>query len=55
MDDAMEAQVQPRCRDCRVVMRDSPGGWRCPACGLVIPVDQSIVVPVFSGPSIWGG
>lgn len=55
MDEAMEAQAQLRCRDCRVVMRDRPGGWVCPACGWVIPVDQSIVVPLFTGPSIHGG
>jgi len=55
MDNAMEDQVQPRCRECRVVMRDRHGGWLCPECGWLIPVDQAIVVPVFAGPSIWGG
>lgn len=23
---------QPRCALCGVVMRDIPGGWRCPSC-----------------------
>jgi hypothetical protein len=36
-------------------MRDRAGGWVCPECGWVIPVDQSIAAPVFTGPSIWGG
>ncbi|GAA2001186.1 rubrerythrin [Microbacterium ulmi] len=30
-DAAFEAP-QPRCRSCGIVMRDVPGGWRCPAC-----------------------
>ncbi|MEV8135242.1 hypothetical protein [Microbacterium aurantiacum] len=55
MDDAMEDLVQPRCRDCRVVMRTCPAEWLCPSCGWTIPIDQSISPPVFTGPSIWGG
>lgn len=55
MDDAMEDLVQPRCRDCLVVMRNYPAEWLCPSCGWTIPIDQSISPPVFTGPSVWGG
>ena len=33
--DGMEHGRQPRCPECKVVMRDIPGGWKCPACGHV--------------------
>jgi tRNA(Ile2) C34 agmatinyltransferase TiaS len=50
---------QPRCEECGVLMRDIPGGWRCPACGHVdAPVvmqQQQQQLPDFDGPSIHGG
>lgn len=45
----------PRCDRCRVLMRDIPGGYRCPSCGHVLTVTRSIQQPTFTGPAIRGG
>lgn len=43
---------QPRCPKCGVLMRDIPGGWRCPACGYVYaPMLQQQQLTHFDGPS----
>jgi tRNA(Ile2) C34 agmatinyltransferase TiaS len=49
--------AQPRCEKCGVLMRDIPGGWRCPACGHTFTpiVQQQEQPPEFTGPSIRGG
>lgn len=47
--------IQPTCAECGVVMRDEPGGVRCPACGDWLPSDDVTTPPAFDGPSIRGG
>jgi ribosomal protein L37AE/L43A len=50
--------AQPRCPVDGVVMRDIPGGWKCPACGYVYApaiMQQQEQPPDFDGPSIHGG
>ncbi|MGC5173031.1 hypothetical protein ACLQ2Q_20525 [Microbacterium sp. DT81.1] len=54
MDDDLQEQAQPWCRDCGVVMRDRPPGWVCPVCGWSISVDDVIVQPVFTGLALAG-
>lgn len=46
--------VQPRCQSCRVVMRDAPGAYICPACGEQDPIPP-VALPVFHGPTMYGG
>jgi len=45
----------PRCDRCGVLLRDIPGGYRCPSCGRVLPVTGPIQQPRFTGRSIHGG
>lgn len=53
MDD-LDAEQQPRCPECGIVMRDVAGGWKCPECGETMTADV-VDVPRFDGPSIRGG
>lgn len=47
--------TQPHCPDDDVVMRDVPGGWRCPECGHVQQAQDVEMPPEFDGPTIQGG
>lgn len=53
--DDMFGGDQPHCPDCNVIMRDDPGGWRCPECGHFEPAMSGPLPEPFEGPSIQGG
>ena len=47
--------AQPHCPEDDIVMRDVPGGYRCPECGHVQQYRDVEMPPEFDGPSIHGG
>lgn len=48
--------AQPHCPSCRIVMRDEPGGFRCPSCNFLDDrsTEQATgnVPPEFDGPDL---
>lgn len=53
--DELDFGAQPHCPEDDVVMRDIPGGWKCPYCGHLQMIGEVEMPPEFDGPSIHGG
>lgn len=46
--------ASPRCPDCVILLRDEPGGWRCPECGHWESVEAGPLNRPFDGPALPG-